>query len=158
MTRTQTETEAATQTAKPLTIPIQVAAPSQSTDYYIPLRLSGALDHLEQNDLTPGIGTQFENINLTEILHSPCCDQMVRDLAITSEFPPRQPCLEHYFHDQTQTIRHHIHTTARMDGGSYVSMLFILRLTNVQSPSAACVSFLSKSILPSKMKSYLLAS
>ncbi|CAD6578837.1 MAG: hypothetical protein ASARMPRED_008868 [Alectoria sarmentosa] len=80
---TATQTETITQTPMFLQIPNKIVAAPSSTDHYIPLQLSGALKQFEQTDLTPLIGTRFEAINLTEILHSPRCDQLIRDIAIT---------------------------------------------------------------------------
>ena len=62
-----------------------VEAATSKSDHCIPLKLSGALKTFKQFDLTTVIGTQFENINLTKILHSPECDQIIRDIAITSK-------------------------------------------------------------------------
>ncbi|CAF9910066.1 MAG: hypothetical protein ALECFALPRED_006146 [Alectoria fallacina] len=83
MAPTATQTETITQTPMLLQTPNKMVAAPSSTDYYIPLQLSGALKRFEKNDLTPLIGTRFEAINLTEILHSPVCDQTIRDIAIT---------------------------------------------------------------------------
>src|SRR5690606_23813524 len=56
-----------------------------------PLRLSGALDHLEYFDVTPVIGREYVNVDLVELLRAPNSDELLRDLAITSSslpFPP----------------------------------------------------------------------
>ena len=62
-----------------------VEAATSKSDQCIPLKLSGALKPFKQFDLTTVIGTQFENINLTRILHSSECDKIIRDIAITSK-------------------------------------------------------------------------
>lgn len=49
-----------------------------------PLKLSGALDHLEHFDVTPVIGREYANVDLVELLHAPNSDELLRDLAITS--------------------------------------------------------------------------
>lgn len=51
-----------------------------------PLKLSGALDTFEAFDVTPVIGREFPTANLTEWLTAPNSDELLRDLAITSEF------------------------------------------------------------------------
>ena len=86
MAPSTTQTEALTQTPRLLQLPNKIDAFPASINHYIPLQLSGALDQLELHELTPLMGTQFENINLTEILHSPVCDQIIRDIAITSKY------------------------------------------------------------------------
>jgi hypothetical protein len=50
-----------------------------------PLKLSGALDHLESFDVTPTIGREFVGVNLANWLKAPNSDELIRDLAITSE-------------------------------------------------------------------------
>ena len=86
MAPTATQTEVLTQTSNILHFPNKIEAFPVSTKNCVPLQLSGALDQWEQHDLTPLMGTQFEDINLTEILHSPACDQIIRDIAITSKY------------------------------------------------------------------------
>jgi hypothetical protein len=49
-----------------------------------PLKLSGALDHLEQFDVTPVIGREYANVDLVELLRASNSDELIRDLAITS--------------------------------------------------------------------------
>ncbi|RDW61651.1 putative taurine dioxygenase family protein [Coleophoma crateriformis] len=49
-----------------------------------PLKLSGALDGFEQDDVTPVIGREFINVNIVDdILNSPYADERLRDVAIT---------------------------------------------------------------------------
>ncbi len=50
-----------------------------------PLKLSGALDSYESFDVTPVIGREFPTADLTEWLDAPNSDELIRDLAITSE-------------------------------------------------------------------------
>ncbi|KAK0507291.1 hypothetical protein JMJ35_010329 [Cladonia borealis] len=78
-----TETATDTQAPKAFHMLNGVEAATSKSDHCIPLKLSGALKTFKQFDLTTVIGTQFENINLTKILHSPECDQIIRDIAIT---------------------------------------------------------------------------
>ncbi len=49
-----------------------------------PLKLSGALDHVKRFDVTPIIGTEFEDVDLATWLRAPNSDELIRDLAITS--------------------------------------------------------------------------
>jgi hypothetical protein len=50
-----------------------------------PLQLSGALDSLESFDVTPVIGREFPHAKLVDWLDAPNSDDLLRDLAITSE-------------------------------------------------------------------------
>ncbi|KAI9366946.1 TfdA family taurine catabolism dioxygenase TauD [Zopfochytrium polystomum] len=50
-----------------------------------PLALSGALDKFQRFDLTPHIGTEFENgVQLSQLLKAANSDDLIRDLAITA--------------------------------------------------------------------------
>jgi alpha-ketoglutarate-dependent taurine dioxygenase len=51
-----------------------------------PLQLTGALNKYESFDVTPVIGKEFPTANLKEWLEAPNSDELLRDLAITSEF------------------------------------------------------------------------
>jgi hypothetical protein len=53
-----------------------------------PLKPSGALDAFESFDVTPVIGREFPNASLKDFLRAPNSDELLRDLAITSEAPP----------------------------------------------------------------------
>lgn len=53
-----------------------------------PLQLSGVLDQFKSFDVTPVIGKEFPEANLKEWLEAPNSDELLRDLAITSEWPP----------------------------------------------------------------------
>ena len=50
-----------------------------------PLQLKGALDQYEYFDVTPVIGREFKDVNLKDWLRAPNSDELIRDLAITSE-------------------------------------------------------------------------
>ena len=47
-----------------------------------PLTYSGELEKYTHNDLTPVIGREFEDIQVTDLLAG--SDQLIRDLAVTS--------------------------------------------------------------------------
>lgn len=67
------------------------SAPSNGDDpdrvqYPAPLKLSGALDKFEFEDTTPAIGREFPTVNIVDdLLNASNSDELVRDLAITSE-------------------------------------------------------------------------
>ena len=107
MAPSATQTQTVTQTQKSLRIPIMVEAASRSIDHWIPLRLSGASKTMDQHDLTPVIGTQFENIDLAEILHSSLCDEKIRDIAITSKYQHCNPTQDIFPSIRCSTIRLH---------------------------------------------------
>lgn len=52
---------------------------SIQTEYFIS---SGTWDKYEHFEVTPLIGTVFDGLNISEILHSPDSDAKIRDLAI----------------------------------------------------------------------------
>jgi hypothetical protein len=56
-----------------------------------PLELSGALNSYESFDVTPVIGKEFPTANLVDWLDAPNSDELLRDLAITSEFSCHNP-------------------------------------------------------------------
>lgn len=62
-----------------------VQAPSNKSRNESFLKLSGALDHVESFDVTPTIGREFVGVNLAKWLRAPNSDELLRDLAITSE-------------------------------------------------------------------------
>ena len=97
---------------------MEVAVPG--TEYHIPLQLSGALKQYEQNDLTPILGSQFENINLSEILHSPECDQKIRDIAITSEYKLFKQVEDIFRSITNDAILFHIQISAVMRHHTYL--------------------------------------
>jgi len=49
------------------------------------LKPSGALDHLESFDITPVIGTEFPTANLVDLIQAPNADELLKELAYTSE-------------------------------------------------------------------------
>ncbi len=55
--------------------------------YPKPLKLTGALDKFIYDDTTPTIGREFPSINIVDdLLNAENADELIRDLAITSEF------------------------------------------------------------------------
>ena len=63
--------------------------PGKAKSYPKPLKSSGSLAEFEWEDVTPVIGREFPTINLVnDILHAANSDELVRDLAIESEFTP----------------------------------------------------------------------
>ena len=50
-----------------------------------PLKLKGVLDQFKSFDVTPVIGKEFEDADLAEWLRAPNSDELLRDLAITSQ-------------------------------------------------------------------------
>jgi hypothetical protein len=61
--------------------------PTQSHAVYPrePLQLNGSLDRYQSFDITPVIGREFVDVNLKEWLRAPNSEDLIRDLAITSE-------------------------------------------------------------------------
>lgn len=53
-----------------------------------PIKYSGALDAYEHFDLTPTIGREFPTASIKEILRAPNSDDLLRDLAYTSQLGP----------------------------------------------------------------------
>lgn len=49
-----------------------------------PIVYSGSLDQYKQADVTPVIGTEFEGLQVRDLLKAE--DHVIRDLAVTSEF------------------------------------------------------------------------
>lgn len=60
-------------------------APSK-TQYPKPLELKGVLDQFKSFNVTPVIGKEFPDANLTEWLRAPNSDELLRDLAITGSY------------------------------------------------------------------------
>ena len=50
-----------------------------------PLKLKGVLDQFQSFDVTPVIGKEFENVDLVEWLRAPNSDELLQDLATTSQ-------------------------------------------------------------------------
>lgn len=68
----------------------------KAQSYPAPLKLSGVLDGFEHEDVTPLIGREFPKVNIVDdLLHASNADELLRDVAITSEFFIR--FLSHYF-------------------------------------------------------------
>lgn len=62
--------------------------------YPSPLDLTGALDKFLYEDTTPAIGREFPNVNIVDdLLNASDADELIRDLAITSELNLNQICL-----------------------------------------------------------------
>jgi len=72
-------TESQTQTAT-----IQVKE-SETPALREPLQLKGVLDQFKSFDVTPVIGREFVDVNLKDLLRASNSDELIRDLAITSE-------------------------------------------------------------------------
>lgn len=65
---------------------LKLAATSTTTLQREPLQLKGVLDQYESFDVTTVIGKEFPTASLKEWLQAPNSDELLRDLAITSEF------------------------------------------------------------------------
>lgn len=50
-----------------------------------PLALEGHLEKYKSFNVTPVIGTEFPDANVAEWIKAPNCDELLRDLAITSK-------------------------------------------------------------------------
>lgn len=66
----------------------RVEAPHRdpNIDHREPLKLNGALDKFEHFDVTPIIGREYVDVDLVEWMKAPNADELLRDLAITSEW------------------------------------------------------------------------
>lgn len=53
-----------------------------------PIKSNGSLDSFESFDVTPIIGREFPNANLKDFLRAPNSDDLIRELALTSELHP----------------------------------------------------------------------
>ena len=58
--------------------PNEFVAPLAST----PLQLSGALDQFKRFDVTPSIGTEFQDVDLASWIQSKDSDAILRDLGV----------------------------------------------------------------------------
>ena len=56
-----------------------------ATSVTIPLQGSGSLDRFKSFDVTPCIGTEFEDVDLSEWITGSDSDTLLRDLAILSK-------------------------------------------------------------------------
>lgn len=50
-----------------------------------PLNVTGALESLEAVDISPTLGREYPTASLVELLRAPNSDELIRDLAVTSE-------------------------------------------------------------------------
>lgn len=57
------------------------------TSFPAPLTLGNSIDHWKYEDLTRTLGRVYNGIDLAEVLNAPNADELLRDLAITSENP-----------------------------------------------------------------------
>jgi len=71
---TTTATATATDARAPLSLPVRA-----STEPLVP---TGALDKYEHVDLTPVIGREYPNVQLTDLLKAENADELIRELAI----------------------------------------------------------------------------
>lgn len=56
------------------------------TSFPKPLKQSGALENFTYEDTTPVIGREFPDVNIVDdLLNASNADELIRDLAITSE-------------------------------------------------------------------------
>lgn len=56
-----------------------------TTESRSPLKLKGVLEAFEHFDVTPTIGREYPNVQLTDWLSSNNSDDLIRDLAITGK-------------------------------------------------------------------------
>jgi hypothetical protein len=69
------------------------SAPAEKKSFPAPLKLSGALDKFTFEDTTPLIGRELVNVNIVDdLLRAANSDELLRDLAITSEHIRQPPC------------------------------------------------------------------
>ena len=60
---------------------------SKSSPSYPPFDNTGTLDAFKQVHVTPCLGSEFKDVDVTEWLRAPNSDDILRDLALTSEHP-----------------------------------------------------------------------
>lgn len=74
-------------------LPIQTEAGlKKEQSYPKPLKLSGVLDGFEHDDVTPLIGREYPKVNIVDdLLNASNADELLRDVAITSELPAQPP-------------------------------------------------------------------
>ena len=58
---------------------------SKSSPSYPPFDNAGTLDDVKQVHVTPCLGSEFKDVDVTEWLRAPNSDDILRDLALTSE-------------------------------------------------------------------------
>lgn len=66
-------------------IPETEGLPKRLEDHKEALKLSGALEQFESFEVTPALGREYVNVDLSELLRAPNSDELLRDLAITSK-------------------------------------------------------------------------
>lgn len=74
--------------------PEQEEEPKLEVNHREPLKPSGILDQFKHFDVTPIIGREFVDVDLAEWLRAPNSDELLRELAITSELTQTW-CLAH---------------------------------------------------------------
>lgn len=65
---------------------VKPAAVPDSSYIKAPLKLSGAIDSWKNFEVTPVIGREYADVDLTAVLSAENSDELLRDLAITSMF------------------------------------------------------------------------
>ena len=75
-------------------VPNGLNGTSQKASLKAPLQLTGALDQFKSFDVTPVIGKEFQDVDLSAWLRAPNSDELLRDLAITSQ------CIYHEISDK----------------------------------------------------------
>lgn len=60
--------------------------------YPQPLKLTGALEKFKYEDATPVIGREYDLNIVDDLMNAPNADELLRELAITSELPKKPNC------------------------------------------------------------------
>jgi hypothetical protein len=81
----QTPIEAAKAAIKEVSKTVEGASEDKTKYIREPLQLKGALDQYKSFEVTPIIGKEFPEAQLTEWLAADNADDLIRDLAITSK-------------------------------------------------------------------------
>ena len=66
-------------------VPDNQSKADDQTPLRAPLELKGVLNQFKSFDVTPVIGREYKDVDLAEWLRAPNSDELIRDLAITSE-------------------------------------------------------------------------
>jgi hypothetical protein len=74
-------TQSTTITSTSLTVSVPVTVEHRS-----PLNLKGVLESYKHFDVTPIIGREYPDVQLTDWLNATNADDLIRDLAITSKY------------------------------------------------------------------------
>ena len=61
---------------------------SSDSSAYPPFKNQGNLDGLKEVQITPCLGSEYKDVDVTEWLKAPNSDDILRDLVITSEYLP----------------------------------------------------------------------